>query len=61
MMSAPEMPSFPVPPVAAQAPPMFGANPQGKKPKPKSQQTTFLGSEASPVQGQLGQKTLLGQ
>jgi hypothetical protein len=40
---------------------MFGQNPAGKKPKPKSQQPTFLGSEATPVQGQLGQKTLMGQ
>lgn len=39
---------------------MFGSQPQGKKPKPKSQTPSFLGSEMTPLQGQLGQKTLLG-
>lgn len=42
-------------------PPMFGERqPMGKK-KPKSQQQTFLGSEAAPSPDQLGGKTLLGQ
>lgn len=56
----PDTPALPVPPAAAQAPPMFGSQPQGKKPKAKSQTPTFLGSEAVANPSNTGQKTLLG-
>lgn len=55
-------PPLPVLPNAPSAPPMFGeSQAQGMKPKRKSQNTTFLGSAYTPVQGQLGTATLLGQ
>lgn len=41
-------------------PPMFGAN-LGMGKKPKTPQPSFLGTGLAPEQGQLGQKTLLGQ
>ncbi len=42
-------------------PPMFGADPNSKKrPAGKSMQPSFLGTGSAPTQGQLGQKTLLG-
>ena len=52
---APNIPDAPPPP------PMFGERQAGKKQRPKSQQPTFLGSEAIPQASQLGSKTLLGQ
>lgn len=61
MFDTPSTPQLPVPPAAAAPPPMFGAAPQGKKPKQQSMQPTFLGEGAKPLQGQLGQKTLMGQ
>ncbi len=42
-------------------PPMFGADVSLKKrPGAKSMQPSFLGTGSAPTQGQLGQKTLLG-
>lgn len=54
-------PQQPMLPQAPPKPPMFGERPVGNKPKAKSQTPTFLGTGTAPTQGQLGQKTLLGQ
>lgn len=51
---APQMPGAPA------APPAFGQDKAKKKPKGQSQQPSFLGTDTTPTQGQLGQKTLLG-
>lgn len=50
----------PTPPNAPAPPPMFGAQPQGKKPKRIAPQGTFLGTGDMP-QANPGGKTLLGQ
>ena len=56
-------PALPTLPTAPTPPPMFGARQPGqkKKPKPKSMQPTFLGSEAQANPANTGQKQLLGQ
>lgn len=53
-------PALPALPTAVPPPPMFGQNPQGKKPQRKSMQPSFLGTGSMPQAGQLGNKTLLG-
>ncbi len=55
---APQMPTIPNAPAA---PPVLGAQPTGKKPKPKSGQPSFLGTEATPNAAAQSNKTLLGQ
>jgi len=52
------MPKMPTAPAPA---PTFGLTPTGKKPSAKSNQTTYLGTEATPSLAQSGWKTLLGQ
>jgi hypothetical protein len=62
MMDTPQQPALPNLPTPSAPPPMFGQAPQGKKPKAKSQQTTFLGSDAVPQSpGGIQGKTLMGQ
>lgn len=62
LFKPPPQPSLPTTPSTPMQPPMFGEqSPAGKKPKAKSQQTSFLGSETVPSASQLGQKTLLGE
>lgn len=53
-LALPTLPSAPTPPILA-------AGPQGSKPKKKSMQTTFLGSQDLPTPGSSPGKTLLGQ
>lgn len=49
-------------PNAPTPPPVFASDPQGKKPRAKSQNTTFLGTATDAVQSGATQgKTLLGQ
>ena len=50
-----QMPNAPTPP------PVFASDPLGRKPKTKSQQTTFLGSAMVPTAAQTPGKSLLGQ
>lgn len=54
-MQAPAVPGSPAPP------PVMGSAPTGKKPKPKSAQPSFLGTEASPGTANVSNKSLLGQ
>jgi len=57
----PDAPVIPTPVVPEATPPVM--NPQGTKPAPKRQQTSFLGAAAVPQQQSGGStgKTLLGQ
>lgn len=58
--SKPDTQQAPVPKLPEAAPPVLG--PQGSKPNAKSQRTSFLGSDATPMSsGGNMQKTLLGQ
>lgn len=56
-------PPLPATPAAPPPPTMFGAQRPGqkKKPKAKSQQPSFLGTEQAANPSNTGQKTLLGQ
>lgn len=47
-------------PTDVPSPPVFGAMPQGTRPKPKSTQATFLGAQDLPSPGNLGGKKLIG-
>ena len=42
-------------------PPAFASNPQGQKPKSKSQNTTFIGAAGTPPSNPTWGKSLLGQ
>lgn len=59
----PSTPSAPLPslPTAVAAPPVFGASPQGSKPKAKNTTSTFLGSQDLASPGNLAGKQLVGQ
>ncbi len=61
----PASPSLPAIGAGPTPPPVFASDPQGQKPKAKSQNTTFLGSgstpSASPWGGGIQGKSLLGQ
>lgn len=48
-------------PTAPAAPPVLGANAKSTKPKAKSAQPSFLGTEAAPGTANVSNKTLLGQ
>lgn len=56
-----EAPPLPTAPKAPAAPPLLGADAAKRKPKPKSMQPSFLGTEASPTSANTSSKTLLGQ
>jgi len=59
---APQTQYVPMPPAAPPPPPAFGEREAPKKQTGRTTQfRTFLGMDAVPQQGQLGQKTLLGQ
>lgn len=62
MDSGGDPPPLPATPAAPAAPTMFGEQRAGqkKKPKQKSMQPTFLGTEQAANPSNTGQKTLLG-
>ena len=58
MISAPQM-QMPTMPQSPEPAPVFGI--KATKPKAKSQQTPYLGTDTVPSQANAGWKTLLGQ
>lgn len=54
------LPSLALPSPEPAKPPVFGETQAKAKPKPKSAQTSFLGSELAPSSSNLGTATLLG-
>lgn len=54
--SSPQLPQLPQAPAAA---PVFGMNPQGRKPGQKSTIPSFLGTQALPSQGSSAPKALV--